>query len=162
MPRVHVSVGSNIDRECNIRSAVGALRRQFGTLSLSPVYQSESVGFEADDFYNLVVGFDTNLRLEDVARRLAEIETVHGRVRNADKFSSRTLDLDILLFGDLVDHTPPNDIPRGEITRYAFVLKPLSDIAGPLRHPEIHQTFERLWRDTQHRLQPVRFVDMAW
>ncbi len=158
MPRVYLSIGSNIARERNLRSAMTALRREFGVLTVSPVYESRAVGFEGADFYNLVIGFDTDLPVDEVNAVLRGIEDAHGRFRGSDKFSSRTLDLDVLLYGELIDHTPPRDIPRGEIRRHAFVLKPLSDIAGSLRHPETGETFSEMWRrraDQMPKLTPV-------
>jgi 2-amino-4-hydroxy-6-hydroxymethyldihydropteridine diphosphokinase len=155
MPRVYLSVGSNIKREENLCSAVAALRQRFGSLMISPVYESQPVGFEGDDFYNLVVGFDTDLSLDEVNIVLRGIEDTHGRVRGSDKFSSRTLDLDVLLYGEMIDHTPPRDIPRREITQHAFVLKPLSDIAGSLQHPETGETFAELWRKRGDQLLPL-------
>jgi 2-amino-4-hydroxy-6-hydroxymethyldihydropteridine diphosphokinase len=158
MPRVYLSIGSNIEREENLCSAVAELRQQYGSLMISPVYESQSVGFEGDDFYNLVVGFDTELSLDEVNVVLRGIEDAHGRVRGGEKFISRTLDLDILLYGEMVDHTPPRDIPRREITKNAFVLRPLSDIAGSLQHPETGETFADLWRQRGDQLPPLRPV----
>jgi 2-amino-4-hydroxy-6-hydroxymethyldihydropteridine diphosphokinase len=141
MPRVYVSIGSNVDRERNVAGAVAVLRDRFGALVCSAVYETEAVGFEGGDFYNMVVGFDTDASLEDVAEALREIEDAHGRVRGGARFSSRTLDLDILLYGDVVRHDGRFDVPRDEIPRYAFVLLPLVEIAGSFVHPE---TGERL------------------
>lgn len=155
MPRVYLSIGSNIDREQNLCSAAAVLRRQFGNLTVSPVYESRPVGFEGDDFLNLVVGFDTDLSLDELNVVLHGIEDAHGRIRGGEKFSSRTLDLDILLYGDMIDHAPPRDIPRREITRHAFILKPLSDIAGSLQHPETGETFADLWRRRGDQLPPL-------
>ncbi len=162
MTRAYVSIGSNIEREKNVRSAVDALRRRFGKLVVSPVYESKAVGFEGADFYNLVVGFDTETSLDELNAVLQSIEDAHGRDRSGAKFSSRTLDLDVLLYGELIDHTPPHHVPRSEIIEHAFVLRPLSDIAGRTRHPESRTTFAELWRRAEHRLQPLRAVDISW
>jgi 2-amino-4-hydroxy-6-hydroxymethyldihydropteridine diphosphokinase len=93
-----------------------------------------------------VVAFDTREPLESVYKALAEIETAHGRVREGPRFSSRTLDLDILLYGNLVRHDADFDIPRDEILKYAFVLGPLAEIAPALAHPETGKSFQELWR----------------
>ncbi len=162
MPRVYVSIGTNIEREKNVRSAVDALRRRFGSLEVSPVYESKAIGFEGRAFYNLVVGFDTDMSFDALNSFLRSIEDAHGRDRSREKFSSRTLDLDVLLYGDLVDHRASRDIPRSEIIEHAFVLRPLSDIAGETRHPESRSTFAELWRDCKHGLQPLTPVDMSW
>lgn len=145
MGRVYVGVGSNINRGANIRSAVKALRKAFGDLLVSTVYETESVGFEGDDFYNLVIGFDTDLSVHEVSARLHDIENQHGRNRGSGHMSSRTLDLDLLLYDDVIMHEAGVQIPRGDITKYAFVLKPLSEIAGDRVHPETGQRFSELW-----------------
>lgn len=146
VPRVFVSVGSNIDRRRNILSALDTLKVQFGELLESPVYESEAVGFEGKNFYNLVVAFHTGLGLDELVARLHDIEYAHGRSRSDKKFAPRTLDLDLLTYGVRVDHDPPRDVPRHEITEYAFVLRPLSDIAGEEVHPETGQTYAQMWR----------------
>jgi 2-amino-4-hydroxy-6-hydroxymethyldihydropteridine diphosphokinase len=146
LPRVFVSVGSNIDRARNIRSALDTMAAQFGELVISEIYESEAVGFEGQNFYNLVVAFDTDLGLDELVARLHDIEYAHGRARSNRKFAPRTLDLDLLIYGGLVDHAPPHDVPRHEITEYAFVLRPLSEIAGDEVHPESGQTYAQMWQ----------------
>jgi 2-amino-4-hydroxy-6-hydroxymethyldihydropteridine diphosphokinase len=157
VPRVYVSIGSNIDRERNVRGAVRALAQRFGHLTLSGVYETDAVGFAGDPFYNLVAGFDTDLSVEAVQDALKRIEGEHGRVReNIPRFSARTLDLDILLYGDLVRHDTRFDIPRGEIARYAFVLRPLADIAPAVKHPESHRTIAQMLGELAHDATPPR------
>jgi len=143
---VYVSVGSNIDRENMVRSCIAALTTQFGEVQHSSVYESIAVGFEGDNFYNLVVTFkgDDPRR---VLRILREIEQQHGRRREEKKFSPRTLDLDLLLFGQEDLHDQGIDVPRKEITRYAFVLGPLSELAPQQRHPGNGSTYEELWAE---------------
>jgi 2-amino-4-hydroxy-6-hydroxymethyldihydropteridine diphosphokinase len=147
MARVYVSVGSNIDRERNVRSAVAALRAHYGHLVVSPVYQSPAEGFDGDDFYNLVIGFDTDEPARHVAETLLDIERAHGRERRADGMHSRTLDLDLLLHGNLPLNEPGLRLPREDIVRYAFVLKPLVDIAPEAVHPDSGRCFAQMWRD---------------
>src|SRR5262245_59565410 len=136
MPRVYVSIGSNIEREKNIRGAVQALRAAFGKLILSRVYQTKAEGFVGEDFYNLAAAFDTEQSVEKIRSQLADIETAHGRERGGERLNSRTLDIDILLYGSLVRHDERFDLPRGEIRRFAFVLGPLVEIAPTLTDPE--------------------------
>jgi len=155
MARVYVSVGSNVDRARNIRSCLQTLRNQFGALTISTIYESAAVGFDGDPFYNLAVGFDTDQDIHAVARALREIEYRHGRERGAVRFAPRTLDLDLLLYGDLVLHQDHLQIPRDEITRYAFVLRPLAEIAGERIHPLEGKTFARLWIEFQAEDQPL-------
>ena len=142
---VFVSIGSNIDREHHIRTAVAELRTRYGTLLLSGVYESTAIGFRGDNFYNLVARFETDVPVLDLFGQLSELERGHGRIRGADRFVSRTLDLDLLLYGNLVRRGGPLRIPRPEITRYAFVLKPLSEIAPDLRHPVTGIGMAKMW-----------------
>lgn len=145
MGRVYVGIGSNLEPEVNIPSALAELRRRYGALIVSPVYESEAVGFAGDNFYNLVVGFDTGQGLHAVIRSLREIERLHKRRRSDKRFAPRTLDLDLLLYDDLVFAEGGISIPRDEILRYAFVLKPLADIAGEQRHPVDGRSYAELW-----------------
>jgi len=145
MPRVYISLGSNIDRETNLRRAVRELAARYGTLALSPVYESRAVGFDGGNFYNLVAGFDTEETPERVKEVLGEIETHCGRERDGVRFGPRTLDLDLLLHGDSVRHDGRIELPHPDIRRYAFVLRPLADIAPERRDPEARQTYREMW-----------------
>ncbi|MGH8605998.1 MAG: 2-amino-4-hydroxy-6-hydroxymethyldihydropteridine diphosphokinase [Gammaproteobacteria bacterium] len=147
MARVYVSIGSNIEREQNIRNAVKALGEAFGELTLSTVYETEAVGFAADNFFNLVVGFDTEADVRGVAQQLREIEQWHGRQHTSPKLKSRTLDLDLLLYEGVVSHEREIDLPRKDIIDYAFVLRPLCEIAPDCVHPETGQRLAELWAD---------------
>lgn len=161
MARVYVSIGSNVDRERNIRACLQALQAAFGELQVSTVYRSAAVGFQGDDFFNLVVGFDTATDVESLAAQMRDIEAAQGRRRNNQRFASRTLDLDILLYDDLVSQEDSLRIPREDITQYAFVLLPLAELAGERLHPQLKVTFTDLWQDFTARhdtnLVPVPF-----
>lgn len=143
--RVFVSIGSNQQREVRIRQAVNALRKEFGRLILSPVYNSPAFGFEGSDFLNLVAGFDTDASVAAVVEQFREIEDRLGRDRSLPKFASRPIDLDILLYGDLAIETASFHIPRAEIAEHPFVLKPLQDIFPEGRHPHTGETFRAMW-----------------
>lgn len=146
MARAYVSVGSNIDPGRNVRGAIAALRGRYGRLVVSPVYESPALGFEGADFYNLVVAFDTDEPARAIAEALLTIERAHGRERRADGMHSRTLDLDLLLYGNVVINEPGLRLPRDDVARYAFVLRPLADIAPEDAHPESGQRFGDMWR----------------
>jgi 2-amino-4-hydroxy-6-hydroxymethyldihydropteridine diphosphokinase len=146
VPRVYVSIGSNVEREQNVRAAVRALRAGFKNVETSPVYQSRAEGFDGDDFYNLVARFDTDEPIERMCERLTAIETAQGRVRTGARFAPRTLDIDVLLYGDLVRHDDRFDIPRRDVLAYVHVLGPLAALAPDLRHPETGQRLADHWR----------------
>lgn len=146
MPRVYVSIGSNIDRDRNIRAAVQALRARFGNVKISSVYESAAEGFDGDDFYNLVAAFESDDSLERISEQLAAIEKTQGRDRSGPRFGPRTLDIDVLLYGSLVRHDARFDIPHRDITAYAHVLGPLMELAPDLIHPESGERMAVLWR----------------
>lgn len=161
MARVYVSIGSNIDKEDNIPSSVGALQERFGYLDISNVYETKAIGFEGDDFHNLVVGFDTDYSPKEVSLILKQIEADHGRTRGKEKFESRTLDLDQLLYGDLVMQMDGVNLPHPDIFLYNFVLKPLAELAGDVLHPEEEQTIDVLWEASVENGE-MRFVEYAF
>ncbi len=160
MARVYVSIGSNIEREQNIRAGLVELERRFGPLTLSTVYESEAVGFSGDNFYNLVAAFDTALTPQQVAAELRAIEENHGRVRNGPRFSSRTLDIDLLLYDALILQEGKLELPRDEITKNAFVLLPLAELAPDLEHPVLHQRYADLWARFDQASQPLWPVEL--
>ncbi len=147
MARVSISLGSNIQRERNLRHAVDALRQRYPQLVVSPVYETEAVGFEGDDFLNLVVAFETDDTVQEVARQLKQIEDGIGRDRSQPRFSARTIDLDLLTYDQAVIDEQGIQIPRNEILKNAFVLKPMSDILGDERHPALGKSYRELWLD---------------
>ena len=146
MPQIYIGVGSNIHRQASLLASVGALVDAFGNVSLSRVFESEAVGFDGDNFYNMVVGALTDKTLQSVCDKLREIEVALGRAPDARKFSSRTVDLDLLLYGNMQCELPLM-LPRPEITENAFVLWPLSELAGSLCHPGTDRNYSALWRN---------------
>ena len=160
MARIYISIGSNIDAEHNIRIAVNALKFHYGKLILSSVYESEAVGFEGDNFLNLVAGVNTEEDVHTVVATLRKIEDDNGRDRSGPRFSPRTVDLDLLLYDDLILKEEKLELPRDEITKNAFVLLPLEEIAPQLIHPISGDTMCDHWmnfdKDSQ-KLWPISF-----
>lgn len=162
MTRVYVSFGSNVDRERYLRAGVRDLRTEFGSVDLSPVYESEAVGFDGAPFLNFVAAFDSDASLDEVDAVLSHIEEAHGRIRGEERFAPRTLDIDLLLFGDNVVRRPGLTVPREEIQRYAFVLRPLADLAGDERHPVLGRSYRELWDEFDDPSQVLKPVAMEW
>ena len=159
MAKIYISIGSNIDAEKNIRLAIGALKDHYGKLILSSVYESESVGFEGDNFLNLVVGLNTEEDVHTVAATLRKIEDENGRDRSGPRFSSRIVDLDLLLYDDLIIKEDNLEIPRYEITKNAFVLLPLDEIASQLIHPVSGKTMCDHWLSFDKDSQKLWVID---
>lgn len=160
MARIYISIGSNIDRERNIRAGVAELREAFANLQLSTVYESASVGFDGDAFYNLVAGADTDMSIEGVVDTLHGIEDRHGRTRSGPRFSSRTLDMDLLFYDDVIQNGDGYRLPREEILHNAFVLGPLAEIAPEQVHPETGRTCAAMWEAFDRGRQPLTAVRM--
>jgi 2-amino-4-hydroxy-6-hydroxymethyldihydropteridine diphosphokinase len=145
MARVYLSLGSNQEPHRYLPAALDELRTQFGPLDISPAYRSVAVGFDGADFINLAVGLDTELAPVALNDWLHVLEDRHGRRRDVPRYADRTLDVDIVLYDDLVTQGPGHlDIPRKEL-KHAFVLKPIADIAPTLRHPVDGRTMAELW-----------------
>ncbi len=160
MARIYISLGTNINRDSNTQTGVDALRKRYKGLLLSSVYESEAVGFDGDNFYNMVIGLETNEDVFTLASHLRQIEEDNGRDRDQPKFSSRTLDLDLLLYDDLIINEQGLQIPRDEILSRAFVLWPLAEIAPDLMHPQANKSYASLWQafdKSKEALEPVPF-----
>jgi 2-amino-4-hydroxy-6-hydroxymethyldihydropteridine diphosphokinase len=143
--RVYLSLGSNLEPHRHLHAALQALRERFGELVVSPAYRSRAVGFAGADFVNLAVGLDTQLAPGALNDWLHALEDRNGRRRDVPRYSDRTLDVDIVLYGDQVVDGPGHlQIPRKEL-RHAFVLKPLADIAPEARHPLDGRSLAELW-----------------
>lgn len=145
MARVYLSLGSNQEPHRYLRAALDELRTRFGKLDISPAYRSAAVGFDGPDFINLAVGLDTDLAPIPLNEWLHALEDRHGRRRDVPRYADRTLDVDVVLYDDLVTRGPGHlEVPRKEL-QHAFVLKPIADIAPQLRHPVSGRTMAELW-----------------
>jgi len=159
MAQVFIGIGSSINRQQNIDLSLQALQSVFGELIISPIYESEAVGFDGCNFYNLVVCFQSALNVQDIIQQLKHIEIQQGRAINAIKFAPRPIDLDLLLYDQLINtHI---DLPRAEILTNAFVLQPLSEIAPQLIHPIVNESYQALWEKFPNKQQKLWKIDSA-
>ena len=162
MASVYVSIGTNIRRYYHVTASLDALQAEFGDLDVSQVYESESVGFDGDHFLNLVARFDTDLSVGELSRWLKALEDDYGRCRDAEKFSARTLDIDILTYDDVCGEADGILLPRDEVPKNAFVLLPLSEIAADVIHPAYNKSYGDMWADYDKDKQKLWTVDFDW
>ncbi len=150
---VYISVGSNIEPEANLQLACRGLASRYGELTLSSVYRCEAVGFEGDDFLNMVVGFSTTEEPAEIVKYLEQLHVEAKRVRLENPFSPRSLDLDLLLYGDLI--RPAQKLPHDDIEKYGFVLGPLAEILPDLCHPVTGISMRDAWEGFDKSLHPM-------
>ncbi|WP_404399842.1 2-amino-4-hydroxy-6-hydroxymethyldihydropteridine diphosphokinase [Idiomarina seosinensis] len=161
MAQIFLGIGSNIDREQHILSGLIALAENFTWQKRSRVFESRAVGFAGKPFYNLVVEVTSTKSVSEVFSVCKHIEQQNGRSEHSPKYSPRSLDIDMLLYDDLVSARCPQ-LPRAEITENAFVLWPLAEIAPSRRHPLLNKSFADLWRDYDKQQQLAPLADERW
>ena len=158
--KIYLGIGSNIEPKKNISAGLRSLETLFFILDVSPTYLAPSFGFKGDDFHNLVVAAETELSITDVLNALRTIEFEHGRPEHAIKFAPRSLDIDLLLFGDYVGKLGGYKMPRSDIDKFDFVLRPLQDIAPDDLHPVSGKSFSELWQGMSLTIEsPLKLVD---
>jgi len=162
MALLTLSLGSNLEPALHIHKALDGLAEAFGELQLSSVFESKAVGFDGGNFLNMVVAVDTDLPLAHISQLIKELETRHGRVRDQARFSSRTLDIDILTLGDLCGEHEGIVLPRPEITVNAYVLWPLSQVCPDCIDPHSGQSYRALWAAYDRQRQSLWPVDFHW
>jgi 2-amino-4-hydroxy-6-hydroxymethyldihydropteridine diphosphokinase len=158
VPAVYVAAGSNVEPERHVALALADLSGEFPGARSSPWYRNRALGFDGADFINLVVGFTTTLGVRAVLARLHAIEARCGRERDAPRWAPRTMDLDVLLYGDLVCDEPGLKLPRPDLLKRAYMLGPLAALAPEVMHPTAHLTIGELWRRfdrSAHPLEPL-------
>lgn len=148
MIKVFIALGSNLEPEKNIPLALARLETHFPDLTQSPIYRCEPVGFSGHYFWNLVATFSTSLPLLQLAEQLRALEFELGRAADAQKNAPRTIDIDILLYDNLVGQFGRISLPREDILKYAFVLKPLADLAPGLLHPQLKLPIAQLYQNS--------------
>jgi len=162
MPAVYLGIGSNIERKKNIQQAISSLRKRYGKLQCSSVYETQSYGFEGDPFFNLVARFETSEQASEVKSFLRSLELQQDRPLNAQKFKPRTIDLDFLMYGDLVCDEPDYKLPREDVLTFSFVLEPLSELAPNAKYPGSDNTFSECWQEFLSHHTQVASTKIAW
>jgi 2-amino-4-hydroxy-6-hydroxymethyldihydropteridine diphosphokinase len=143
-----LSLGSNQQAEHYLQAAAAALRERFPGALFSPVYRTPAEGFEGPDFLNAAAAVECDLDVYALNDWLHALEDANGRRRDVARFSSRTLDIDIVYFDALVLQGPGNlRLPRPEL-QHAFVLKPLADVAPTFMDPRKQMSLQRLWLES--------------
>lgn len=153
MPVVYLGLGSNLRPEENLRLGISELDRRFDLQKVSSVYRNQSLGFDGDDFLNLVAVVVTELKAAEINLELEEIHDLAGRMRGTDAFVSRTLDIDLLLYGNEILVQPR--VPRADVLEYSFVLGPMAEIAPDLVHPVTGKSIAQHWAEFDAESHPL-------
>ena len=159
MVRIWTSIGSNIEREYHIRLALEKLEQELGNATISPIYECPSEGFDGPDFYNLVAGYQTSMLPDELIKLFNRIESELGRTRTEKKFSSRTIDIDLLTYGDEKLTVLKKQLPRDDILKYSFVLKPLADVAPDEIHADTGRTYLDHWQEMALESTPIYAIE---
>lgn len=162
MPLLTLSLGSNQQADHHIRGALDALQAGFGTMRTSSVFESKAVGFDGSNFLNMVVAVATDMSLADVSAFIKALEDEHGRTRGGARFSARTLDIDILTYGECVGDYDGVVLPRPEITENAYVLWPMSQVCGDCFDPQSGLSYSTLWHQYDKTRQALWPIDFDW
>lgn len=155
MAKVYLGLGSNVEPGKNLRLGIKGLAQRFGDLELSNLYENAAVGFDGDSFINLVVGLESTASPLEIHQSIEDIHALADRQRGETRFAPRTLDIDLLLYDDLVLDQPPVRVPRADILKYSFVLGPLAEIAPDLRHPETGRLITEHWAEYDKDSHPL-------
>ena len=160
MATVYVGLGSNIEPEANLHLGIAELRRRYGNVDVSAVFRSRAVGFDGDDFLNLVARFESESEPAEICEAITAIHNLAGRERHGGKWESRPLDIDLLLYNDRVMDEPR--VPREDVLEYSFVLRPLAELAPDLVHPVTGRTMLEHWQEFDASRHPLEVVDVAF
>src|SRR5579862_587570 len=159
MAHVYVAAGSNIDPERNLTAASRELRQVFADVRFSSWYRNQAAGFEGADFINFVAGFTSELPVHAVVGHLQAIETLCGRPPDAPRWAPRTMDLDVLLYGQLVCDEPRLKLPRPDLLKRAYMLGPLAELAPQVIHPTVRLTIGELWQQFDQAAHPLHRME---
>ncbi len=158
MATVYLGLGSNQAPLKNLQLALVELRSRFGDLEVSNAYRNAPVGFDGDDFVNLVVRLESDVTAAGICREIELIHNLSGRRRSSNKWASRPLDIDLLLYNDLIIDEQPVRVPRDDILKYSFVLRPMSEMSPQLVHPVTGKTMLEHWQEFDRASHPMERV----
>ena len=145
MSQVFIAIGGNVDPATRLLEAARALKARFPDTRFSACYRNPAAGFEGADFLNAAAGFSTELPVPELLRVLHQIEEQCGRSRDDPKWGPRAIDLDLLLYGDLVVEAPGYTLPRPDLLRRIYMLGPLAELAPQWPHPVSGRSIAELW-----------------
>ncbi len=160
MASIYLGLGSNLEPVKNLKLALLELQHRFGELGVSNTYKNAPVGFVGTDFMNLVVQIESEVSAQDICKEIELIHNLSGRQRSSNKWGSRPLDIDLLLYNDLILDETPVRVPREDILKYSFVLRPLAELAPDLRHPVTGKTMLTHWQEFDASSHPLERVDV--
>ena len=158
MVKVYIGIGSNLgDKENNIKKAIALLKEKCKALKISSLYETEPVGYKAQDwFLNCAVSLETDLKPEELLKFFQFIEKTLGRARII-KNGPRTIDLDILFYGNNMIKTKSLKVPHPRLHKRRFVLEPLNELCPKLMHPKLKKRIGYL-RDNLKSKEAVRIL----
>ncbi|WP_413111182.1 2-amino-4-hydroxy-6-hydroxymethyldihydropteridine diphosphokinase [Thaumasiovibrio sp. DFM-14] len=157
MNRAFISVGTNIEREKHARLGAQALRELDRNARFSMVYEAQAVGYSGNNYFNFIAEIKTSLNVVSLRNRLKQIEQRYEPSRHADGVRQRCLDLDIIIFSEASGHSMK---PREDLHKFAFVLRPLSELAPDFIVCTEQQTLAQLWQ--QHSKRAVMRHQQLW
>lgn len=161
MASIYLGLGSNLEPRKNLKLALLELQHRFGDLGVSNTYKNSPVGFAGNDFMNLVVQVESEVSAQDICKEIELIHNLSGRQRTSNKWGSRPLDIDLLLYNDLILDEQPVRVPRDDILKYSFVLRPMAELAPELRHPVTGKTMLTHWQEFDAASHPLERVDVT-
>ena len=161
MKKVFLGLGSNLeDRAANLNDAKIRIEESIGSVvSASSVYETEPWGFESDEaFLNVVLCVETDLTPSGLLGRILMIESQLGRIRCGQKYSSRSIDIDILLYNNEIVNEAALKIPHPGMHERRFVLVPLSEIASGFIHPVLKKSVGSLLKSCSDKSRVVMYI----
>jgi 2-amino-4-hydroxy-6-hydroxymethyldihydropteridine diphosphokinase len=162
MGKVYLGLGTNLgDRELNLKKAIDKVEELIGSVvHISSIYETEPVGFKSKDkFLNMVAEVNTSLEPSLVMDMILKGEALLGRVRRGNKYTSRVIDLDILLFGDRIIKNDSLSVPHPKMHERRFVLVPLCEIAPDLVHPVLKKSIKTLLVECQDKSSVIKYFE---